>query len=165
MPSDAKMTAEDRLRALPGIGPHADLTAPFWRQLPSTVIWLMEAHAAAAVAEVAKERDQLREDVERCAQVGWYGLVEIERKNASQHYGAALALAQNRDRAVCRAEQSEARVAELEAALRNLTIEAESIIEDVMDSEHIPGAGLGCAIGAANRALAPQAPPARKEGE
>lgn len=54
---DAKMTAEDRLRALPGIGPHADLTAPFWRQLPSTVIALMEAHAAAVVAEVSAQKD------------------------------------------------------------------------------------------------------------
>ncbi len=120
---------------------------------------LMEAHAAAAVAEVAKERDQLREDVERCAQVGWYGLVEIERKNASQHYGAALALAQNRDRAVCRAEQAQARVAELEAEVESVR----GLLQRGLDLNIVEanGGGVDEWENDVTAALAPQTPHAQ----
>lgn len=124
--------------------------------------------AAAAFAEVAKERDQLREDVERCAQVGWYGLVEAERKNAHQSAAAASALSEERWRAVARAEQAEARVAELEALLResqDLFMEAGPFhaLRPAIKAQWRRRARAH--INALASALAPQAPPARREGE
>lgn len=61
----------------------------------------------ATVQDVVRERDEARADLDKCAQVGWYELVEAERRRANEANSAAHALAEERTRAVVRAEKVE----------------------------------------------------------
>jgi hypothetical protein len=110
------MTAEERVRAV---------THDMFELLlvhAIDAIRVAEQHAAAAVAEVTSERDEARAEVEKCAATGWYGLVEYERRRANEANAAVRGLAEERTRAVVRAERVERERDEARAEVEKLRV-------------------------------------------
>ena len=119
--TEKKITAEERMMAVSFNWVDGHL---LW---PRSVTY---RDAVGVVAEVTRELDEARADLEKCAERGWYGLVENERRRANEANAAVSGLAEERTRAVVRAERVERERDEARAALLVLRQSVQAILVD-----------------------------------